>query len=162
MEELKLKLKFEPGRCMADLQCLRDYFQLKSATGRARFQLRALKTQSKKGCVSEISVLCYQICCIGDPLFHARAVGHGPVPPPTAVSANPVEQYEEAKTVYTLVSSPSRRPIRSMFLSIVARHVISLAHSMGNQPLSPSRSRSPSYQPARVNRQRVTNLLKLC
>lgn len=48
---------------------------------------------------------------------------------------------------YTLVSSPSRRPMRSMFLSRVALQVISLAHSEGNQPLWPSRSRSPSYQP---------------
>ena len=50
---------------------------------------------------------------------------------------------------YTLVSSPSRRPILSTFLSIVAWHVISLAHSIGNQPRSPSRSLSPSYQPAK-------------
>lgn len=53
---------------------------------------------------------------------------------------------------YTLVSSPSKRPILSTFLSMVAWHVISLAHSIGNQPLSPSRSRSPSYQPAEKNR----------
>ena len=50
---------------------------------------------------------------------------------------------------YTLVSSPSRRPILSTFLSILAWHVISLAHSIGNQPRSPSRSLSPSYQPAK-------------
>ena len=53
---------------------------------------------------------------------------------------------------YTLVSSPSKRPILSTFLSMVAWQVISLAHSIGNQPRSPSRSRSPSYQPARENR----------
>lgn len=53
---------------------------------------------------------------------------------------------------YTLVSSPSKRPILSTFLSIVAWHVISLAHSIGNQPLSPSRSLSPSYQPAKKSR----------
>lgn len=53
---------------------------------------------------------------------------------------------------YTLVSSPSKRPILSTFLSIVAWQVISLAHSIGNQPLSPSRSLSPSYQPAKKNR----------
>lgn len=58
----------------------------------------------------------------------------------------------KAALAYTLVSSPSRRPILSTFLSMVAWQVISLAHSMGNQPLSPSRSRSPSYQPADESR----------
>lgn len=74
-------------------------------------------------------------------------------------SANPAAQYEDAEIIYTFVSSPSRRPMRSMFLSMVARHVISFAHSMGNHPLSPSRSRSPSYQPAQ-REQRVRTLLK--
>lgn len=110
--------------------------------------------------LSETSVLCYQILHICDPRLPCEscsACSHSPL---TAVSANPLVQYEEAKTIYTFVSSPSKRPIRSMFLSIVARHVISLAHSMGNQPLSPSRRRSPSYQPAGVNRQGAINLFK--
>lgn len=59
--------------------------------------------------------------------------------------------------LYTFVSIPSKRPIRSMFLSIVAWQVISLAHSIGNQPRSPSRSRSPSYQPAKGNRGATIN-----
>lgn len=63
---------------------------------------------------------------------------------------------------YTLVSSPSNRPILSTFLSIVAWHVISLAHSIGNQPLSPSRSRSPSYQPARKKQAASDNVCRYC
>lgn len=43
--------------------------------------------------------------------------------------------------------------MRSMFLSRVALQVISLAHSEGNQPLRPSRSRSPSYQPVGAHRE---------
>lgn len=60
-------------------------------------------------------------------------------------SANPAN---DMTLVYTLVSSASKRPIRSMFFSIVALHVISFAHSSGNQPLSPSLSLSPSYHPS--------------
>lgn len=35
-----------------------------------------------------------------------------------------------------------------MFFSMVAWQVITLVHSVGNQPRSASRSRSPSHQPA--------------
>lgn len=51
---------------------------------------------------------------------------------------------------HTLVSNPCRRSILCMLRSMVAWHVICSAHSARNHPLSPSRSRSPSYQPKRT------------
>lgn len=52
---------------------------------------------------------------------------------------------------HTLVSRPCRRFILCMLRSMVAWHVMASAHSARNHPLSPSRSRSPSYQPKRRN-----------
>lgn len=48
---------------------------------------------------------------------------------------------------HTLVSSPLRRSILCTLRSMVAAHVMGAPHSARNQPLSPSRSRSPSYHP---------------
>lgn len=50
-------------------------------------------------------------------------------------------------SAHTLVSNPFRRSILCTLRSIVAGHVMGSPHSARNQPLSPSRSRSPSYQP---------------
>lgn len=58
-------------------------------------------------------------------------------------------------SVHTLVSSPFRRSILCMLRSIVAGHVMGSPHSARNQPLSPSRSRSPSYQPRKEVRREV-------
>lgn len=59
-------------------------------------------------------------------------------------------------SVHTLVSSPCRRSILCMLRSMVAWHVIGSAHSARNHPLSPSRSRSPSYQPRRKRKNTKT------
>jgi len=55
----------------------------------------------------------------------------------------------------TLVSRLCRRSIRCMFFSMVAWQVMSSAHSARNQPLSPSRRRSPSYQPETTDRHQL-------
>lgn len=58
---------------------------------------------------------------------------------------------QPAPLPHTLVSNPCRRFILCMLRSLVAWHVIGSAHEDMNHPLSPSRSRSPSYQPERRN-----------
>ena len=76
-----------------------------------------------------------------------------------AVSKRLFNSWEKALRgpAHTLVSNPCRRSILCMLRSMVAWHVICSAHSARNHPLSPSRSRSPSYQPTRTRQYEYVN-----